>query len=270
MTALVRRVFPALVLVSVVLFVPKLFVGDGWLYRELFTQRVLEILGTLLKLVGLGCGAAFALLTARALGAGNPARVPWLLFGAWLWLFTLGQIVLGVYLCVLQRAAPFPSLGDLFFVCGYLPAITGAAGFVRVYLASGMPVGTPRELGALAGIATVAFVAIGIPLLIPIAAADAPLSERALNIGYPVLDLVTLVPTLLLARIALRLRGGSIGFVWGLIVVGLAAMCAGDVLFAYFSSAGKKGLEPLVDAMFAIGYLASGWGSAAQYRLATQ
>jgi hypothetical protein len=269
-THLVRRVFPALIVLSALLFLPKLFAGDTWLYQELLGQRVLDFSGSLLKLFGLGCGAWFALRAARALGRENTARGPWLLFGAWLSMFLLGQLVLSTYLCVLRRSAPFPSFGDLFFLCGYPPAIVGGCWFVRAYVTSGMPVGTPRELGALAAIAAVVFTALGLPLLAPIAASEAPLSERLLNVAYPVLDLLTLVPTLLLARIAVRLRGGRIGFVWGLIVAGLAAMCAGDVLFAYFSSAGKKGLEPLVDAMFAIGYLASGWGTAAQYRLATE
>lgn len=268
MRLLVGRVFPGLAFLACLLYLPKMVAPTSALYGVVLTPKVLDAVGAALKLSGLVIGGVFGTRAGLLLERDNPARPAWLLFGGWLAAFAVGQLVLATYLVVLRASAPLPSIGDVFFLGGYALAIVGAVWFVISYVRSGLPVGSPGEHAALAGSATLLFAVLGWLLLAPIARAEAPLGERLINCAYPALDLVVLVPTLLLARIAMRLRGGRVGVVWGLLAAGLVGMCAGDVLFAYFSSAGLTGLEPLVDAMFALGYTCAGWGAAAQYALA--
>src|SRR5437588_859196 len=59
-----------------------------------------------------------------------------------------------------------------------------------------------------------AALAVSWPLLAPIIrSADAPLA-KTLNLVYPALDLVLLVPAIVLLRITSRFRGGAVWHIW--------------------------------------------------------
>jgi len=75
-----------------------------------------------------------------------------------------------------------------------------------------------------------------------------------LNVLYPILDFVLLIPTVLLIRISLRFRGGAVWKVWATLLGGFLFLCAADILFAYFSQLDRTELVDLVDVTYLLSY----------------
>jgi hypothetical protein len=224
------------------------------LFRDLLTDGVLIRIGGLTKLVLLVVAWLFARSNASRLEAENPAGRPWRLFAWGLLAFALGQAVLTTYQLV-TGANPYPSLGDLFFMASYPLLIAATAGFVGAYRRAGYPVGTAREHAVLGIVVSLLAAAFGYRLLQPVLSVAAPPLERFLNAAYPILDLAWLIPTVLLLRITFGFRGGRIFRAWSLLLAGIVAQCAGDILYAYFSGLGDTVLDPLLHAMYVLSYL---------------
>jgi len=265
----IDRLLVALAALAYAVFLPKVFWPEAGLYAHLLGELVLNAFGASAKLLGLLAGAVYATRSALHLERGNPARLAWFFLGGWLGCFFAGQVVLSTYALALGRSAPLPSVGDAFFLLGYAMAIVAAVLFIRAYVSSGFPIGTVRGHAASAALAAALFAAAGYALLAPVARSETPFAERAINVAYPVLDFVTLIPSLIMIRITLHFRGGRVWTVWAGLLVSLVFMAAGDILFAYVTSIGLKPLEPLVDLLFVVGYLCAGWGTIQQLRLET-
>lgn len=251
-------------------FVPKAAWPDAGLYRHLLTEAALLGIGGAVKLAFLAVATVFAALVARRLESDNPARLPWTLAALGIGCFLAGQSILGVYQLVLRVPSPFPSAADPLFVAAYPLLLAALLAFVRAYRLAGYPVGSPAEHALIVGAAAALLAFPTWALLRPIWAAPGTPLERALNAGYPLLDVVILLPLLVLLRIASRFRGGQIARVVASLLAGILFLCAGDVLFAYFSLLGRKELDPLVDATFVLSYLFLARGALGQYRLLTE
>ena len=89
----------------------------------------------------------------------------------------------------------------------------------------------------------------------PVLASEAPFAEQVLNIAYPVLDCLLLIPAVLLLKMALSMRGGTLWKVWMALLLGFVFLAVGDILFAFFTTLGKTGLDPLLDVAFAWSYI---------------
>jgi hypothetical protein len=109
--------------------------------------------------------------------------------------------------------------------------------------------------------------AVSWPLLVPIVrSADAPLA-KTLNLVYPALDLVLLVPAIVLLRITSRFRGGAVWRIWLALLAGFVFTALGDILFAYFSTLGFTQLDPAVHAMYLVAYGGLAAGTMVQRQL---
>jgi len=255
--------------VSVVAFVPKLFWPESAFYQRFLTEEVLVYAGSIVKLVLLILSGLFAVRSARRLEEGNPARRPWALLGGGLLSFFSGQAILGFHVMVLRQPSPFPSWGDVFFVAAYPLLIGALVEFIRAYREVGLAVGTVAEHAGLAVAAVVVLGVVDFMLLRPILASPAPALERYLNAAYPTLDFALLVPIMVLIRITSRFQGGRVAFVWTMLLTGGVCLCAGDIAFAYFSTMGRPGLDPLADVLFVLAYLFIARGTMAQHELLT-
>lgn len=263
-----ERVLPWVVLSAAVA------VYGGWaiapesaLYATVLTPQLLLAVAALVKLVYLLAGAWWAFACRDRLEEGNPARPAWALLSLGLGATFVGQLSYAPYQ-LLGRAAPFPSVGDLYFVLSYPFFIAAFLVFLRAYREAGFPMGpTGERLAIVCGVGLLAAI-VAVPILRPVVgAAEGPLLERLLTVIYPILDLVLLVPLALLLRIALRLRGSHVGSVWALVLGGLVFICVGDVSFAYFSALGATHLDPLVHLTFILGYGLVAGGAHRQYEL---
>jgi hypothetical protein len=237
------------------------------LFSEVLTAKVVDPFAALCKLCLQATGCVLAARCAARYEKGNPVRPAWLLVSLWIGAFFLGQAILSTYAILLGRPAPVPSAGDAFFLVGYGFITVGIVLFVRAYRASGFATGRIRENLLLMLIAAVVFAVFAYRELVPIALAPTPFSERFINVGYPVLDLLLAIPTLVLLRIAMRFRGGRVWPVWAALLTGILCGAGGDMLFADISPENLKAVGPLVDLLFILSYLFIAYGAALQQRL---
>jgi hypothetical protein len=243
----------ALALVTALFVGRALLPGDS-LYTETLTPRDLLWIGSLTKLFFAAVAVAAACAVVRGFEADNPARRAWLLLTLGLAGFLVGQTILGYFQLVEGRPIVFPSPADLFFVLGSLGLAVALLLFLRAYAASGLPVGAPRERWTLALGAAAVCAAIVIPILRPVVQTPAPPLEKLLNLAYPILDVLLLIPMLLLLRMSFRFWGGRLWAVWGALTAGILFTAAGDILFAYQSTLGLGHLEDLFDAMYILSF----------------
>lgn len=236
------------------LFVGRALLPGDSLYTETLTPRTLLWIGSLTKLFFAAVAVVSALAVVRGFEADNPARRAWFLLTFGLGGFLAGQCILGYFQLVQGRPIVFPSPADFFFILGSLSLAVALLVFVRAYAASGLPVGEPRERWLLALGAAVLCAAIVIPILRPIAETPAPPLDKLLNLAYPILDMLLLIPMLLLLRMSFRFWGGRLWAVWGALLAGILFTAAGDILFAYQSTLGLAHLEDLFDAMYILSF----------------
>jgi diguanylate cyclase len=236
------------------LFAGKALLPGDSLYSEVLTARHLLWIGSLTKLFFAAVAVTAAVAVVRGFEADNPARRAWVLLTLGLGGFLAGQSILGYFQLVLGLPIVFPSPADFFFVFGSLSLAVALVTFVRAYAASGLPVGEPRERWTLALGAAVLCAAIVTPILRPIVQTPAPPLEKLLNLAYPILDVLLLIPMLLLLRMSFRFWGGRLWVVWGALAAGVLFTAAGDILFAYRSGLGLTHLEDLFDAMYILSF----------------
>lgn len=260
---------PLLVLLGAVcaLFLLRAFVPAVGPFAFVLGGEFLSYVGGTAKLAALAAGGVSALRVARSFGVGNPARFAWRALALWLLSWTAGQAALCATQWILREEMPFPSLGDPFFVVGYLAMVVGFTGVLRAHVGSGLAFGDGRTLALLgAGTALVALVT-GLVVLHPIASAGGTAVELALNLMYPACDLVALVPASVLVRMTFAMRGGALFRIWSLLLSGFLAMAVGDVLYAYLTMLDLYWTSPIVDLSFIVGYALAARGVVEQRRL---
>lgn len=234
-------------------------------YASVLDARGLLVLGALTKLSLLLGAGLWALAAARHLDAESSMRGAWRLLGAGLLSMFAGQACLAPYQLLWRIPSPFPSLADVFFVGAYPLLFAALVGFRRAFEESGFA--SEGEGGGGRRALLLALVLLAVPALWPVLSAGRPPLETALNLVYPVLDLLLLAPAVLLLRLSLRLRGGAIWPVWGGLLAGFAFLAGGDLLFGYFSSLQQAHLESVVDVLFVAAYGGFLFGCVRQHRL---
>jgi len=252
--------------VAVAVFVGWAVFPASALYSQVLTPHRLVALASLLKLVYLLAGAAWAFACRDRLEAGNPARPAWFLLSLGLLSTFVGQLCLAPFQ-VVRNETPFPSVADIFYVLGYPFLIAALLVLLNAYRESGFPIGSLADRAVTLGAVGAVAVFVVVPILRPVASTGGPLLDRILTVAYPLLDLILLLPLALLLRIALKLRGSHAGEVWVLILGGIVFLCAGDIFFAYFQSLGEAHLDPFVHATFVLAYGLIAGGAHRQRRL---
>jgi diguanylate cyclase len=225
------------------------------LFQETLSPRTILAIGTWGKFFYLLVAAVVSTLLVRKFEAGTTSRIAWRLLSLGIIAILLGQACIVFYQFALgQEQFPYPSWADVFFIASYPAVIAALLLFLRAYAASGFPIGPRSEriwLGL--GVAAVCVVG-GYPILKPILTEPAPPLEKLLNVLYPILDTLLVVPAVLLIRISLRFRGGTVWKVWSTLLGGFVCLSAADTLFSYFIQFDWVELGDLIDAMFLLGY----------------
>lgn len=249
--------------IAAALYIGRYAMPEAGIYGSMFSTRVLMIIGGWTKLAALVFAAVFAFRSAFAIGKGNPARSPWLVLAAGLTSYSFGQSTLVAYQTA-TGVSPFPSIADVWFVAAYPLMIISLVMFTFAYAHSGFPMSglLPAALGT-------ALIAGGIawPLLQPVLRTPAAPLALALNLAYPILDLLLLIPSVVLLTLTVRFRGGAVWRIWAAILAGIVFTVIGDICFAWFSGVGYQGIDPVVHAMYIIGYASLALGTSVQYQL---
>jgi hypothetical protein len=238
------------------------------LFRDVLTDARVHPFIHLAKLTPQVLGAWWAGKCAGHHEAGSAAQRTWRWMSAWLASWAVGQLGLATYAVVLHTAPPLPSVGDGFFFLGYGFVIVALFGFVRTYRASGFATGGgPLESSIITAALCAIFAVVFTLVLLPIAVAPTPLTERLVNVGYPALDLVTLIPVAILLAITLRFRGGKVWRVWAALLAGIGFATGGDILFADTSPENVAMIGSLADLTFTLGYVLCAYGARLQLEL---
>jgi hypothetical protein len=249
------------------LLLPKLWFADTALYQQQLTPRVLLAITCIAKLCFLLTATVMAWRVAGGFGRANSAGRNWRLMALGFGSSFVAQSILGRYQVLLGEHSPYPSAADPFFVVGMILLAVALLGFLGTYVRSDLPLTNRREVLLLCVAAVLPLIGLAAWLLRPVLASPAPLVEQALNVTYPVLDCLLLVPTLVLARVTSRLRGGQLHRVWTVLLAGFLCTAAGDVAFAYFSTLGVQRLDPLVDFLYGASYALWAWGATLQLQV---
>ena len=223
---------------------------QGAPYLRLLSAHAIVAGGSVLKLSLLAASAVWSFLARDRLEPGHPARRCWgLLSLSFAGLFS-GQLSLAPSQLAYGTEA-FPSPADVFYLAGTVLLVVAIARFLRVHRQAEL-VPDPHFHRALVSFAVVALV-VAVPVLWPIALAPAPPLERAINVAYPALDLVALVPLAMLLRLTRRM-GGTVGRVWSFLLAGCVAFATADVLFASFSDPALHPVDPVLHASYVLSY----------------
>ena len=259
-----RTFFISFLILIGLIFTPKLFLAHAAVYTEFLTEKPLLYVGSVSRLLFLLIGFFLARRAASAFDPDNPVRKAWRLLSWGLLCYFLGQSILALYQLVLSMAAPFPSLGDVFFLTAMVLWLIALVLFVHTYTRAGFLEGGAQRAAAVAIVAVVLLGVVGYWILLPVLETSAPGMEKALNIAYPVSDLILMIPVLILLQMALKLRGGRLWYPWMALLAGFIFLALGDILFAYFTTLGMEFLDPLLDVMFTYSYIFIAWGAALQ------
>ena len=238
---------------TVAFFAGQAAAPESALYSRLLSARAIGWIGALPKATFLALAAVVGWRVGGRFGARNPSATAWRFYGVALGMLFLGQAVLTWYMAR-GAGTVFPSIGDLFFVAGSLLLVGALVAFLRAYAASGFPLAPAGQLWTVGVVATLLGAAVVVPLLRPLLAAAAPPLEKALNVAYPTLDFLMLVPAALLLWMGLRFRGGHVARVATALVAGVLFTTVADVLFGYFSSLDRVDLGAAVDALYLLAY----------------
>lgn len=232
------------------------------IFKDTLSPRVILAIGTWGKFLYLLVAAVVSTLLVKKFELGTPSRSAWRLLSSGLIALLLGQAGFAFYQFVLgmDELPPIPSVPDIFFLASYPLVIAALLMFLRAYAASGFPIG-PRAERIWIGAGVAVFCAlVGYPLLEPLITAPEEPLPTLLNVLYPVLDFLLLIPTALLIRVSLRFRGGAVWKVWATLLGGFVFLCAADTLFAYFNQFDWIELVDLVDATYLLAYGLLGLG----------
>lgn len=253
MTRAIDRLLWPLLSAATLLFVGWGMVPRAAVFSTTLSPARLIAVAAIVKLVLLGLGALWSGKARGSIDADNPVRPAWTLLALGLLCNVIGQGTLARYQLVGQQS-PFPSAGDVFYLLAY--PLVGAAlvRFVSAYNETGYPMGSRAERIGLLAVTAAACAALSFVVLRPVVLAEMPPLEKALSAAYPLLDMALLVPLALLLRTTWHFRGGSVGTAWTLVLTGFVFMCAGDVLFAYFTALGQTGLDPFVHGAYILSY----------------
>ena len=177
-------------------------------------------------------------------------RLPWLLLALGDALAVIGDLIWTYNENVRGIVSPFPSLGDLLYLSGYLTFFVGVLLLIRV------------QEGDESRAVTIdtAMVTVGIGVLLWTFFIDQimddvtrPLLERLVASAYPVVDLLILVAAV---RLALGLKQRTITL--QLLLLALAITFVTDMAYAMLVAQGRYATGHLIDAGWLIGYILHG------------
>ncbi len=262
-----RRVVIAFIAIACAVYLPKVLWPEARFYVEVLSPRRLQFLGFIAKIGCLAAGAVFSLRSASQFSKRDAARWPWMLLGSSFALWTAGYVILMFYPFVLDIRTPLPSAADLPFLLGYVPLFVGLVRFISVYRGSGLPVGSARQhlriaIGSGAVLAILSYVLLG-----PIARADLSWPQLFINLAYPVMDLVALVPMIVMIRIVFAFRPGSVWAVWAALFLGFIGLAIADSVTAYLGPSEAAAMDPGLHLTYLLGYFFVACGARLQYEL---
>jgi hypothetical protein len=229
------------------------FVAQSW------GQDLLAVSTDLLFILVSGACSLLGFVVVRRWGFKGKFGV--IRFGLFLavFLWFLGESAWGVYEIVLHANVPYPSVADVFYLGGYIPALLGLVQFLWFFRETF----TPRKLAlaALSGLA-IAFVS-GAILLYPLMNESADTLTKLFDVGYPLLDAFLVA---LAVMVTITFERGRFANDWLWIALGMILNAVADMAFSYGTLAGWYYSGHPIELLYVWSYLCLGLGFAHQTR----
>lgn len=203
--------------------------------------------------------AAFTLSAALSFSPGEELRRQWLLIGIGVVMYAMGDTVWAFIELVQKREVPYPGLADLFYVLQY---VFFAVGVSRAALAFRGIFDVRKPAIYAGGIGAVLAGAQYVFVLHPIVVGESGIGEKALNLFYPLGDvLLELVPALFILFVVANLGRGSLGWPWRAVAVAMAVMAVTDTAFVWLQNQDLYASGMVVDVGWALGNAAIAVGA---------
>jgi hypothetical protein len=199
-------------------------------------KNALTLIADLGSVVFGSLAAAVLFTSARCFDADNPLRRIWLLIGAGMAAYAVGDLVWAV-LDIRSGfgAVPYPSVADLFYIAMY---VFVALGLVRTARAFGRAARVTRAL-VIGAVLTVLAAALFYVLIAAQVVGDPTTSllQKVLGAAYPIADILFLLaPAFFILLAAPHFRGAR---QWWVLAFGLIAMSLSDIGFTWFQWTGR-------------------------------
>jgi diguanylate cyclase (GGDEF)-like protein len=230
----VRGVYALLVAGLVVHGVNGITGPGDWPFEEAIT------LWLYLLLMVIGCLLAVASIVRR-----RRERLAWTAISAGLILWTAGDLVWNFWISKLSEE-PYPSVADYLYVGSYVPIYVGVILLLRARV---RPVRRSQWVDGLIGCLAISGLAAAALFPAFTGVTDGNATEVAVNLAYPVCDLLVLSVIVL----ALGLNRWRLDSSWVLLGIGQATNVVADVIYAYQQAAGTYVPGSWLDTVWPLG-----------------
>ncbi|MEM3565809.1 MAG: hypothetical protein QXK18_02930 [Candidatus Bathyarchaeia archaeon] len=172
----------------------------------------------------------------------------WFYFTCGLFLWFIGEAVWAGYTLVLGVELPYPSIADVFWICGYIPF------FIALYLYVKLFGGTltKKMLASSMGITAALTILVASMLLTPVLTAEENPTAAVMDFAYPILDLSLFSVALLGLIIFWK---GKLGKSWLLINAAILLNACADILFSWTTAQEIYYSGHMLDLLFDLTYL---------------
>ncbi len=163
-------------------------------------------------------------------------------------LWFLGETTWGIYEIVLRVSIPYPSIADIFYLTGYLPALASTVTFMWIFRRNITQ--ARKVVTSLVGLGIIGLVLVFV--LGPLSTSSSGIVTKAFDLAYPFLDAVLLVlVTLILGGMA----GSTLAKPWMWIFAGLLSYSFADIMFSWGTLAGWYYSGHPIELLWLYGYL---------------
>jgi len=168
-------------------------------------------------------------------------------------LWFIGELTWSIYEVLLHVEVPYPSIADIFYLAGYVPALVSILAFMMIF--RNLVTLTKKILSALVGLLIVGTTIVF--LLHPLSISSSPAFVKVFDLAYPLLDAV------LMAMVMMRLiafTGTSLGKPWVWIFGGLLSYSFADIMFSWGTLTNWYYSGHPIELLWLYGYLALALG----------
>src|SRR3989344_2759295 len=151
---------------------------------------------------------------------------------------------------------PYPSIADIFYLAGYPLLFAGLIKEIRDHKVSWHNFNKLTLTFIVLLLLLLSIIVLYFGVFLAYTAGD-PVMSNLISTAYGIGDLILIVPSLFILKIALDYRGGKLYNSWMMILSALMLMLTGDILFAIFKDNYSDLLWPytLIDLLYVASYL---------------
>ncbi|HSW85633.1 MAG TPA: hypothetical protein VLF79_03440 [Candidatus Saccharimonadales bacterium] len=221
----------------------------------IYTFQFSRLLGNTLFLLPPFVAVIAGAYTVRTYRLANVHGKAMALFTAGLLCLLTGEFIFYLFQFVFHTD-PFPSIADIFYLAAYPLLFAGFVKEIRIHKVNWRTFDKLVLVLVTLLLLTLAIIVSYFGIYLAYDAGNS-LIANIIAIAYGVGDLILIVPSLFILKIALDYRGGKLFYSWTLMLLAVMFMMAGDILFAIYSNEYTELVWPytMIDLTWVVSYL---------------